>query len=217
MKIAISKIFPFLYRTQWIVKPTHEVELAFVHEGVEYFKFVNEQNIPCERAFAALDVYEELNQRLTREYLESMFDGLKSALNKGDLVKAANIVEFARQRMEHVTNVEILYKLASVLYFDKNENCYSYDREYNEKKMARWKEDKDIAAFFLKTPLGDFLPSFDGSSMNIQLYTLAQNKENLRHLRFLLSELSESGSSKETATKLRSQVESLTKWIDTLE
>ena len=72
--------------------------------------FVNEQNIPSERAFAAIDIYEELNQRITREYLLDFLAGLKICLNKGDLVKASNLIIFAEQRAGHITNVDILYK-----------------------------------------------------------------------------------------------------------
>ena len=211
-----SKIRSLFYKTHWIVKPNAEVELSFVHEGVEYFRFVNEQNIPSERAFAAIDIYEELNQRITREYLLDFLAGLKTCLNKGDLVKASNLITFAEQRTGHITNVEILYKLASVLYFDKNENCYSYDREYNEKKISKWKESKDVEGFFLKTPLNDYLPSSNGSEMNTQLFTLAQNKENLRNMEHLLSILSENASDKEQATRLKSRMGDLKKWTDSL-
>jgi hypothetical protein len=216
LKKLLAKAFPFLYRTAWVIKPQHEVQLAFVHDGVEYFRFVNEQNIPSERAFAAIDIYEELNQRVTREYLEALFDSITAALNKGDLSKSAILVHFAKQRLNHITNVEILYKLASVLYFDKNENCYAYDREYNEKKINKWKKSADISGFFLRTPIGDYLPSFDGSQMNIQIYTVAQNKEMLHNMQSLLSLLSESESNREMSTKLRSQAESLRKWTDSL-
>lgn len=216
MKKLFVKIFPFLFKTQWLVKPAHEVKPAFTHEGVEYFMFVNEQNMPAERAFAAMDIYEELNQRITREYLESYFEAVLQATNKGDLVKVANMTTFAKQRLDHITNVEILYKLASVLYFTKEENCYSYDYEFNEKKIASWKKSKDIDAFFLKTPISGFLPSFDGSNLNTQIYTLLQNKEMLKQLEHHLSILLESGKSQDTIIKLRSQMENLKKWNESL-
>lgn len=207
----LAKIFPFLFKTQWLVKPEHEIALAFTHEGEDYYMFVNEQNMPAERAFSAMDIYEELDQRITRDYLEKMLDGMAAALNKGDLQKAFQLVHFAQQRVKHITNIEILYKLASVLYFTKEENCYKYDREYNEKKIEKWKK-SDIDAFFLKTPISDFLPSFDGSSMNTRLYTLAQNEDLLRGMELLSSSLSGSESAKGTLTELRSQMDQLKQW-----
>jgi hypothetical protein len=216
LKKLFVNIFPFLFKTQWLVSPEHEVKLAFVHEGVEYFAFVNEQNMPAERAFSAMDVYEQLNQRITKEYLDVLFAGLHSALNKGDLVKAGNLVTFAQQRSTHITNVEILYKLASVLYFTKEENCYRYDHEYNEKKIAGWKKSRDIDAFFLATPIKDFLPSFDGSNLNTLLYTQIQNKELMSNMNDLLLLLSEHGSDKDMLQSLISQREALKKWNDSL-
>lgn len=214
MKI-LAKIFPFLFKTQWRVNPEHEIVLAFTHEGEEYFMFVNEQNMPAERAFSAMDIYEELDQRITRDYLEKMFEGMVSALNKGDLEKAFKLVHFAQQRLKHITNIEILYKLASVLYFTKEENCYKYDREYNEKKIEKWKK-SDIDAFFLKMPISDYLPSFDGSTMNTKLYTLAQNEDLLRGMEILSSTLSGSGKESDTLTKLRSQMDQLKQWNTSL-
>ncbi len=216
LKKLLIRLFPFLFKTQWMVMPSNEVKLAFVHEGVEYFSFVNEQNMPAERAFSAMDVYEELNQRITSEYLKVLFEGLLTACNKGDLVKVANLVTFAQQRTTHITNIEILYKLASVLYFTKEENCYRYDREYNEKKITAWKKSNDIDAFFLATPIKDFLPSFDGSSLNTLLYTQIQNKELLSNMNDLLSLLSDHGSDKGILQSLTSQREALMKWNDSL-
>lgn len=216
MKKILVKIFPFLFKTTWLVKPEHEVQIAFTHEGVDYFMFVNEQNMPSERAFAAMDVYEELNQRITREYLEEFFKGLIACVNKGDLVKLSNLVTFAQQRLQHITNVEILYKLASVLYFTKEENCYNYDREYNEKKINNWKKSGDIAGFFLKTPMSSFLPSLDGLDMNIQNYTQLQNTELLKNMELLSSILSSSGKGTGTNTALDLQIQELKKWNESL-
>lgn len=190
--------------------------MAFVHEGMEYYSFVNEQNMPSERAFSAMDVYEELNQRITKEYLDVFFSGILAACDKGSLVKVAELALFAQQRATHITNIDILYKLASVLYFTKEENCYKYDREYNEKKIAGWKKSRDIDSFFLKTPIKDFLPSFDGSNLNILLYTQIQNREMLSNMNDLLSLLSEHGSDKGTLQSLTSQREALRKWNDSL-
>lgn len=150
MLSKLKTLFTKQKEREWLTKPRHEIKLAFVHKGVEYFMFQNEQNIVSERAFSAIDVYEELNQRITREYLEGYFAAVLAATNAGDLVKVANLTSNAMQRLAHITNVEILYKLASVLYFTKEENHYTYDREYNEKKIAKWKEDKDIDAFFFE-------------------------------------------------------------------
>lgn len=212
MKKLLKKLFPSYYKPQWIITPKHEVELAFTHDGVEYYRFVNDQNIPSERAFCAIDIYEELNQRLTREYLEEMFKATLIAINKGDLVKAGGYITFAQQRVGHISNIEILYKLASVIFFTKEENFNKYDREYNEKKIDTWKASGDIEGFFLKTPIGEFLPSLTGSNMSIQDYTIQQNKDMLQNLQYLSSILSEEEKEKGILSGLGKQEERLKKW-----
>jgi hypothetical protein len=202
-------LLPFLFKTRWHTKPDHEIELVFTSEGVEYFRFVNEFKIPYERAMAAMDIYAEYDERMEAKQHKDAYKSIIEYCKKGDLVAAAQEATFCIERMDNITNIDLMYKLLSVLCFDKGENCYSYDYEYNEKKIKLWKKDKDIQGFFLKTPLADHLPSFDGSSLNIQSYTLEQRKQLLNHLRNRLSMLSEGSKNKDLISTLQLQIEEL--------
>ncbi len=209
MKNPLKKLLPFLWKTKWHLKDGHEVSEQFTHDDIVYYAFVNEQRIPAERAFAALDIYTELEQRTDATYHLGAYNTIIEFLKKGDNIKAGIVASNAIQRMQHITNADLLYKLASVYYFDKNENCYSYDYEYAEKKINRWKKDKNIEAFFLKTPLKEYLPSFDSYNMNLNTYTKEQRKELIRHLRLHLSVLLDASKESVLISKLESQVTTL--------
>lgn len=202
MNIWKALFFP----TKIHLKTDHEVEEAFSHNGIKYFKFVNDQNIPYERAMGAIDIYTELEEMADAKYTETAFKTIVEYLKKGDNINAGLVCHFALERRKNICNADLMYKLASVLYFDAQENPYRYDREYADKKIKVWRKDKDIEAFFLKTPLAHLLPSFDGLAMSIQTYTEAKRKEMLATLKSHLSKLSGANSDSELISTLESQI-----------
>lgn len=203
MKSLLKRLF---LPTQITLKIDHEVEECFSHAGIVYYKFVNEFNIPYERAMAALDIYTELEQRADAKYTKTAFESIIEYLKKGDNINAGLVATFAIQRMDNICNADLMYKLAAVLYFDASENPYKYNPEYADKKAKSWKKDKDIEAFFLKTPLANLIPSFNSLEINIQNYTEAKRKEMLQTLKFHLSNLSVNSSNKEMISTLELQI-----------
>lgn len=203
MKSLLKRLF---LPTKIILKLDHEVEECFSHGGIVYYKFVNEFNIPYERAMAALDIYTELEQRADAKYTRSAFESIIEYLRKGDNINAGNVATFAIQRMDNICNADLMYNLAAVLYFDAHENPYTYDPVYCHKKAKAWQKDNDIEAFFLKTPLANLIPSFNSLQINIQNYTEAKRREMLATLKFHLSKLSGNSSNKELISTIESQI-----------
>lgn len=206
MKNNLKRFLPFLYRTSFVTQPGHETELAFVSGGVEYFKFTNDLDVYIERYFAALDAINAIEQRVTREYLVTHVDLMTEYLDKGKLSLAAVLNHNLKERISHLFNVDLLYQLASVIYFDRNENCYNYNVEYNEKKIALWRKDKEALAFFLAQPCGSYMPSPTTHGLSIPTYTRAQQNEMLSHLKFHLLQLSDSPKTSALISTLQSQI-----------
>ena len=74
----------------------------------------------------------------------------------GEIIK---LVGMMKERMEWIVPTsEIIYKFASVAFFDSSESPYSYDPEYCKAKIQRWKEAADISDFFIVTRLKDMVP-----------------------------------------------------------
>jgi hypothetical protein len=148
--------------TVWQIEEGHVIEPAFISGGVQYYRLKDYFNTFSLRGLMALQVYEEWNMRMTREQLLEFitkFDKIMSnpkTINIGDM---ARLVGGLKERVEFVMpTTEIVYKFASVAFFDRNESPYSYDPEYCKAKIQRWKEAGDISDFFIVTRLRDMIP-----------------------------------------------------------
>ena len=146
----------------WQIEEGHVIEPAFISGGVQYYRLKDYFNTFSLRGLMALQVYEEWNMRMTREQLTEFinkFDKIMSnpkAINIGEM---ARLVGGLKERVEFVMpTTEIVYKFASVAFFDRNESPYSYDPEYCKAKIKRWKEAGDISDFFIVTRLRDMIP-----------------------------------------------------------
>jgi hypothetical protein len=194
----------------FLVAPEHSYSLAFELGGKKFYCFDDEFKIPAGRALVALDVYEELNCKVDRLYLETLFESLVTLMNKGDLVQSAKLVGMAQARMANITNVDLLYKLASVRFFSDGENPYETSMQEVEKKIKFFKENSEsVDAFFLRIPMAEFLPYGGLSDTNLQDYSEVQAKELSQMLELHLSILSDNPNAKDLLTKLQSQIEAI--------
>lgn len=194
----------------------HEVAFQFKCKvsGKDNFKFVNDLNMPVERALAAQDIYVELEQKTDAIYHETAYQSILDYLDKGELVNAGMVAYNSLERIQRqITNVDLMYKLASVLYFDEDENPYRYDVDYNQNKIKAWKQDPDIEGFFLKTGFGEYLKFFNSSKISIQEYTKIQRLRNVQIAKHQLRGFSEKSKATDLYSKLKSWVETLEKLI----
>jgi hypothetical protein len=207
--MLFKKLFNRFFKSQYALKEGHAIEFVFESGGIDNYKFVNEFNIPYGRAMAALDITKELEEKTDIKYHKLAYNTIIELLKQGNNVGAGIVAHNSLERMEHITNVDLMYKLASVLYLWKGENPYTYDYEFAEKKIKHWRKDKDIAGFFLKTPMSDYLPCFDGLKMNISEWTDDQRRILIQTLKNHLSMLSEKSKNKELNITLSSEITKL--------
>lgn len=142
------------------------IEFAFSIGGVDYFQCGAGEftNMPFNRAEKAMVFYEELKANIDYNYLLWITNEIEALLNKGNLVKVATLVSLVKERLSLAPEPDLVLKLASVMYFDKNESIYDYDFAYNKKKIASWKTHK-LDTFFLKMPIEKLLPHIDFSKI----------------------------------------------------
>lgn len=146
----------------WQIEEGHVIEPAFISGGVQYYRLKDYFNTFSLRGLMALQVYEEFNMRMTKEVLDNYISAVDKILSNPKQINIGELVILNARLKERVSMVipctDIIYKFASVAYFDKNESPYSYDPEYNAAKIKRWKEATDIDSFFIVMQLKDILP-----------------------------------------------------------
>lgn len=147
---------------------------AFDHGGVKYLMFENTDEVPTARLLAANGVYMEMEMRADKEYLEQHCKAVDKILNENK--KGINVTYLAqlninlRERLSLMPLPDFVYKLASVIFFDESESKYSYDWAYNQKKIARWKEDPEMLDFFLSRLASELIPSLKPAAGSSNMY-----------------------------------------------
>lgn len=143
----------------WQLKEGHVITPAFVLDGVQYYALEDSYRTFTERGWAALSVYEEWQNRMTNDNLIQFFKAMQTELSgtngQINLSKVSDLVNKGLERIEWVVpTTEIMWKMAGVAFFDKNESPYVYDQIYCAKKIERWKKAvKDQNVFFCDVPL----------------------------------------------------------------
>ena len=159
--------------SHWQLDEGHVIEPAFISGGVQYYRLKDYFNTFSLRGLMALQVYEEWNMRMTREQLLEFITKFEKIINNPKQINMGEIARMVgnmKERLELVMPTsEIVYKFASVAFFDKNESPYAYDPEYCKAKIQRWKEAADISDFFIVTRLRDMIPLPELSEEDLQL------------------------------------------------
>lgn len=172
----------------------YRIEYAFTCAGRKYYRFADISNLPYERGLQALMVYNEVDMRCSRKYLSQHVDAMKKLLHqdKIDIYKINALNEMMEQRLNLVTDVDLLYKLASVCYFDDTEKPETYEPEYAEKKIAAWRKDKGVQDFFMQQPLLELMPFLRKQNVNLDTYTPLNeefNREQEKSIRKIISSI----------------------------
>lgn len=156
--------------------------------------FDNQAEMPTGRAMASLMIYNEMEMRCTRDYLEMHCRAMDKIL-EGPKISIQTIVQLhqnLKERLELMVMPDFIYKLASVTFFDKTESPQGYDLEYNQKKIELWKKEKTLD-FFLSLPILDMIPSLKAQQGNSKMYLGIAEKIDQIHRLHLTELLSEKG------------------------
>lgn len=195
----ILKILNRIFKSEpkWIHdwNSKYVIKEAFTIGGRTYYMFDDVFNVPYERGLKSLVYYEEFRMRINKEYLGLHIDAMDKILSdpkKIDIGKIAILNKQLKERLELIVEPDMLYKLASVVFFDKNEKPWSYEFDYAEKKIKFWKKNATNHAFFLETPLVKLIPFLKLSETNLDTYSTIVEKVNQIHYGYLSDLLSNS-------------------------
>ncbi len=138
-------------------------------DGKQAYQFANPADMPEGRFVNFLNFRQELYGGLDRDQNIKLFEEIADANNKGDDSKIGAISLMAIDVLTNCTPVESYYNMASLIYFTKDEDLKTWDADYNLKKIAGFKAQKN-KDFFLQT-LSSHLKAYGITSpVNIEDY-----------------------------------------------
>lgn len=164
----------------------HEIKEVFTCNGTVYYQYADFNNIPALRGLKTMVYFEEMKMKCTVDYLKQHYEATKNLLrNRGkiDVFEINKLNEQLGQRLDMALDMEIVYKLASVVYFDKNEDTSDYDFAYNRKKIENFR--KAGTDFFLLMPLQELAPALKAIDENLNSYFQVNQDLNNLHLETL--------------------------------
>ncbi|MGD1960554.1 MAG: hypothetical protein ACFB2Y_16965 [Fulvivirga sp.] len=128
-----------------LIKPVPNL----IIEGLQYYEFVQQADMPINRFVHYLDFREETQMGMSREQLLEYIEAIKKANNDSDASTIGTLAYMMGDTIANCTPVEVLYNIASLRYFDSEEDISCYDLDYNEAKIRKFKSIKD-KSFFLR-------------------------------------------------------------------
>lgn len=135
----------------------HEIEYAWTAGGVKYYNFKQDSKMRYGRYVILQAFLQEYYLRVDLKTLQANITKLEKWLNpvidkngtgQLEIGKCLELLSIMRQRSEIAFEPDTVFRLASCLFFDDKEILSDYDREYNEKKIARWRESDTVDFFF---------------------------------------------------------------------
>jgi hypothetical protein len=192
-----------------------QIEYAFTSGGVNYFKFVTEVNVPFQRAVAARDIFTEELWQINPDFLRGWNNGLINLLmdkkKKDDkkLYEVGVMASRLKEQMEMSVSLLRQLKLATVVYFDEQENPLDYQYPYNKQKLDHWMKHNDVEGFFLNLPEYAYLPSLTEYSTNFPTYLQAETLQSLNNLKHIIGLQLPDSTDSDLMSSLESQVEML--------
>jgi hypothetical protein len=171
----------------------HIITYAFSIGANHYFKFDDHLNIPYERALSCLVFYREVEMNIDHMFLKAHIDAIDNILlsKQIDIFKIKNLNDQLKTRLTLPKDPELMYKLASVVYFDQHESPEVYEWEYGKKKIDFWKKNSSLKDFFLQKPLQELIPYLRYAGENLETFSRMMQDVNDHHWGKVLGNLSE--------------------------
>lgn len=216
-------VAPEVGNTKWDKTPlAGKIAPALLCGGVQYYCFHRETDLPILRAFEAQDVYSSLEVGVSRKTISDAVLGLLDVLEAkggklqiGAMVRILDALGAAMNRPDNY-NLELMYKLASVMFFDEGEDPYTYSPDYAANKIAHWRAHAPEAhAFFLTLPLGAFMPLENISAPDFLTSLSNQTRTELALYSVLSTNLPPTATDAHRKS-LISRTEALNKWLESV-
>jgi hypothetical protein len=166
------KLFRKRFRSR-LLDNKYKVIEAFKLGGTTYYMFDQTDEVPTGRMLAALAIYQEMEMRVDKAYLELHTKATEKILSSPKGINITYITQLnmnLKERLDLMPLPDFVYKLASVIFFDETESPYSYSFDYNKKKIDEWKKSGDTLDFFLSRLSSELMPSLKPATGNSKTF-----------------------------------------------
>lgn len=174
----------------------HVIKEAFDVGGVQYYEFDTLANLPFKRGLKFFSVFNELDMRCDRFYLEKHVEAMKNILNGKSigLKQLSSLLALNNQmeeRLKYIYDEDLVYKVASVVFFDAHENPDDWEWKYAMKKIEHWKKHEGVGDFFLHEPIQRLMPFLNAPGMSLEHYSEVVKELDKAQLANIYTNLSE--------------------------
>lgn len=177
----------------------HKIEKAFKSGTIQYYKFIDDHQIPAGRYKYIYAALKEADMRMSGETLDLFIAEGERILNGGDKKNMISVGELwklilnLKSRRALAFEPASVERLAAVIYFDENEDLSTYDRMHGMRKVEHWKKNKTLD-FFLTRPIVELFGLKGCSITSLEAY-IQQTEEVIKDLTFDLQKASSENSS----------------------
>lgn len=172
-----------------LIDNTFRIVPAFEWKGETYFMHEDPLNTATGRGLTAMIFMEEILMRCSVDYLKLHIEACDKIFSNPKTINLPMLMKLnnnLKERVEFLVALpEHVFKMASIVFFTKEESPYKYDHKFNEKKIKEWEESEGMYDFFLQTPLKTLLPFLALPENNSQAYLRVQQKISKMHLQQL--------------------------------
>ena len=178
----------FLARFEKKPDITDPIEKVFVIDGVNYYKYQDISKVKNRRIHIINDFYNELAMGATRDFLLKHTEAIDTILSSStiDIFKIKTLNMQFQERLDMIYVTDIIYKIASVIYFTKDEDYMDYDDLLGREKVklfkAQDKKDKKMS-FFFGTLFSNIIGSTNISDKDLITYMTVGTQITQEHLK----------------------------------
>lgn len=153
----------------------HKIEKAFKAGSRQYYKFIDEHQIPVGRYKYIYSALKEADLRMDLGTLQQYVQTLKDILNGGPKKSTINVGEIWKIVLNMETRISLAFepaaieRLAAVIYFDDSEDLSTYNKAHGADKIKHWKKN-NVMDFFLTRPISELLGTSGISLTSLEEY-----------------------------------------------
>jgi hypothetical protein len=175
---------------------TYRIVPAFEWKGTTYYMHEDPMNAATGRGLTAMMFMEEILMRCSVDYLKSHVDACEAIFSDPRKINLPMLMKLNNNMKERISLLvalpEQVFKMASVVFFTKEESPYRYDYAFNKTKIKAWSEEPGMYDFFCQGHLKTLMPFLTLPAENSEKYLEVVEKINQLHLKSLHEVLSRS-------------------------